>query len=124
MLKFYERENVLVDTVNNGYPYTYQLMRKLKIDYPFDTLHLIIGADNIISFDNWKNYQELLTNNIIIMNRNDIDIDKYINNYPDANFTIIRDFRVDVSSTSLRNSLNSEYLDEEVKQYIKKHRLY
>ena len=28
MLKFYENDNIIIDTVNNNYPYTYQLMRK------------------------------------------------------------------------------------------------
>ena len=124
MLKFYESENVLVDTVNNNYPYTYQLMRKLTTDYPEDTLHLIMGADNIINFNKWKEYRELLGYNIIILNRDDIDIEKYIKNYPEGHFTILKDFRYDISSTELRENLNSQHLDKPVLQYIKKHHLY
>ena len=79
MLKFFENEKVAVDTKHNQYEYTYQLMRALSKDYQ-DELYLIIGADNIIEFDKWKNYQELLKYKIIVMNRDDIDINKYIKN--------------------------------------------
>ena len=125
MLKLYENENIIVDTVNNNYPYTYELMRKLKIDYPNDTLYLIIGADNIVNFDKWENYQELLNYNIIIMNRDNIDINKYIKYYPKGNFIILKDFHpINISSTELRENYHSNYLDEKVLQYVKKHDLY
>ena len=125
MLKIYENENIIIDTVNNEYPYTYQLMRKLKIDYPNDTLFLIMGADNIISFDKWKNYEELLEGNIIIMNRDGIDIEKYLKNYPEGHFIVLKDFHpINISSTEIRNNPDNEYIDEEVKKYIKKHDLY
>ena len=42
MLKFYENDNIKVDTSNNDYQYTYQLMRKLKKEYSHDELYLII----------------------------------------------------------------------------------
>ena len=108
MLKFYETDNIKIDDVNNGYAYTYELMRKLSKDYPNDNLYLVIGADNIINFDKWKNYQELLCNNIIIMNRDDIDIEKYTKNYPEGHFTILKDFHsIDISSTELRKKIGS-----------------
>ena len=125
MLKFYETDNIKVDSENNGYTYTYELMRKLSEIYPKDILYLVIGADNIISFDKWKNYKELLGYNIIIMNREGINIEKYTKNYPEGHFTILKDFKpIDISSTELRKTLDSEYLDDEVIQYVKKHNLY
>ena len=124
MLKFYETDNIMIDTVNNEYPYTYELMRKLSKDYSNDKLYLIIGADNIVSFDKWKNYQELLNYNIIIMNRDNIDIHKYTKKYPNGHFTIVKDFNYDVSSTNIRNNLTNESLDEPVLKYIKKNNLY
>ena len=125
MLKLYENDNIIIDVVNNDCQYTYQLMRKLKEIYQDMELYLIIGADNIISFNKWKNYEELLNYNIIIMNRNGVDIDSYIKNYPDGKFTIARDFvPIDISSTDIRNNVDNENIDEEVKQYIKKYQLY
>ena len=125
MLKYYENNNIIIDTVNNHYSYTYELMRELKKLYHDDILYLIIGADNIVNFNKWENYQELLQYNIIIMNRDDIDIDKYIKNYPEGHFTILKDFKpINISSTIIRNQIYNDFLDEKVNQYIKKHRLY
>ncbi len=125
MLKFYETNNIIIDTTNNEYAYTYELMRKLSTDYPKDKLYLVIGADNIINFNKWKNYQELLEYNIVIMNRDDIDIEKYIKNYPEGHFIIAKDFpNISISSTEIRKNLTDEYLDEPVLKYIKKNNLY
>ena len=125
MLKFYENENIMVDTKNNGYAYTYELMRKLSEDYKKDILYLVIGADNIINFDKWKNYQELLNYNIIVMNRDGIDINSYISKYPNSNFIVLKDYQeINISSSDFRNNINNDCLDEKVYQYIKKNNLY
>lgn len=125
MLKFYENESIMVDTKNNGYAYTYELMRKLSEDYHKDILYLVIGADNIINFDKWKNYKELLNYNIIIMNRDDINIEECIKKYPEGNFIILNEFNpINISSTELRENLDNRYLDDKVIQYVKKHNLY
>ena len=55
MLKFFENDLIKVDTEHNNYQYTIDLMKQLENDYN-DTLYLIIGADNIIKFNEWKNY--------------------------------------------------------------------
>lgn len=125
MLKFFETKDIIVDTENNSYPYTYLLMRTLKKKYPNIELYLIIGADNIINFDKWKNYKELLQYKIIIMNRGNIDINSYTNKYPQGNFITLKDFpNVNISSTEIRNNLNPKYLDKKVLKYIKKNKLY
>lgn len=125
MLKFYENDKIKIDQENNEYLYTYLLMRKLKKDYVMDILYLIIGADNIVHFDKWKNYQELLKYNIIIMNRNDIDIENYIKKYPKGHFIILKGFQpIDISSSKLRDTLDNQYLDNGIVQYIKKYNLY
>ena len=68
----------------------------LKKDNKDDQLYLIIGADNLINLDKWKNIEEILTYNI--------DIDKYMINYNKDNFILLRDFKpLDVSSTEIRN---------------------
>ena len=126
MLKFYENDNTKVDTSNNNYQYTYQLMRKLKKEYSHDELYLIIGADNIINFKKWKNYEELLTYNIIIMTRNNIDILKYTSHLT-GKFTVVNDYNfTDISSTKIRNNvfLNKKYLQEDIYHYIIENKLY
>ena len=125
MLKFYESDNIIVDKENNNYCYTIDLVYVLKEKYPNDELYLIIGADNIIEFHKWKNYQELLDNKIIVMSRNNIDVLPYVEKLGKDNFIIINDFPyIDISSTKLRNNLDSKYLDKKVLSYIKKNNLY
>ena len=124
MLKYFENEDIKIDTKNNKYIYTYELLNKLSKEYD-DELYLIMGADNIIEFDKWKNYKKLLKYKIIIVNRNNIDINKYIKKYDTNNFIVINDYKyIDISSTELRENLNSKYIDKKVLDYIKKNNLF
>ena len=125
MLKFYENDKVSIDTEHNDLIYTYELISRLKEIYTNDKLYLIIGADNIIDFDKWKNYKELLKNKIIVMNRNNIDINSYIKKLGKNNFIVAGDFPfIDISSTEIRENLGNKYIDKEVLNYIKSHHLY
>ena len=124
MLKIFESINIKIDNKNNKYIYTYELLNKLSKEYD-DELYLIMGADNIIEFDKWKNYKELLKYKIIIVNRDNIDIEKYIRKYNTNNFIVVDNYKyIDASSTEIRNNLNSEYLDERVRDYINKNELF
>ena len=124
MLKIFENEKIKIDNKNNKYIYTYELLNKLSKEYD-DELYLIMGADNIIEFDKWKNYKELLKYKIIIVNRDNIDIEKYIKKYNTNNFIVVSNYNyIDISSTEIRNNLNSKYLDERVRDYINKNELF
>ena len=124
MLKYFENENIVVDSKHYKYIYTYELMNELKQEYPDTDFSIIMGADNIIHFDKWKNYQELLKYNIIIINRDNINVLKYLKKY-NGNFTIIEDFKpINISSTEIRKNISSEYLDKKVIDYINKNKLY
>ncbi len=124
MLRFFESERIHVDSENNDIPYTYLLMKALKEEYSAD-LHLIIGADNIINFDKWKNYQELLDYKIIIMNRKDVDIREHLDKYDTSNFIVLDDYQsIDVSSTEVRENNNSNQMNPKVLSYIRKNGLY
>ena len=128
MFKFYESDKVIVNDTLNNIKYTYEIINALKKEYKNDKLYLIIGADNIPKFHLWKNVKDILKNKVIVLNRNDIDVEKYINEFIEKdNFIIIKDFkRVDISSTQIRNNLeeNKELLDEKVYKYIKDYNLY
>ena len=124
MLKFFENNKIIIDTNHNNLIYTYDLVKEIENDYPNDQLYIIMGADNIINFDKWKNYQELLKYYIIVMNRNDVDINTYISKY-NGHFIVINDFKpLNISSTEIRNNINSKYLDKRVINYIKNNYLY
>ena len=77
------------------------------------------------NFDKWDNYQELLNYKIIIMNRNNIDINYYIQKYNTSNFIVLNDYPyIDISSTEIRNNLDNNNIDDKVLNYIKEHKLY
>ena len=132
MLKFYENENIIIDDENNSLEYTYQILNGLKLKYKDDELYLIIGADNIINFDKWKNYEQILTYNLVILNRNNIDVLGYLEklNKKDK-YVIVNDLpNIDISSTLIRNKLNNKdydlsmYIDDCVLNYIRENNLY
>ena len=99
MLKFYENEKIIINNYLNNYEYTYEILNILKDENPNDEL-----ADNIPKFHLWEKVEEILKHKIIVLNRDDIKIDKYINKFKQKdNFIIIKDFeKIDVSSTSIR----------------------
>ena len=124
MLKIFQNDKIIIDDKHNDLIYTIDLVRKIEKEHLKEELFIIMGADNIINLDKWKNYQELLKYNIIVMNRDNIDIKKYTSKL-NGKFIIINEYeQVNISSSEIRNNLNSKYLDERVLDYIKKHNLY
>ena len=128
MLKFYESENIIINDILNNLEFTYEILESLKQEYKNCEFYLIIGADNIPKFHLWKNVDKILENKVIVLNRDNIDIDKYINKFEKKdNFIVVRDFeRIDISSTSIRKNIekNKNLLDKEVYKYIKDNNLY
>lgn len=128
MLRFYESENIIINETLNNLKYTYQILEELKKIYADDTLYLIIGADNIPKFHLWKNVDKILKNKVIVLNRDNIYIEKYINIFNNKeNFIIVKDFkRINISSTNIRNNIeeNKNLLDKKVYKYIKDNNLY
>ena len=124
MLSFFASDNIIIDKKHNDCIYTYDLVNKLKKEYPTDELMIIIGADNVINLDKWKNYKKLIKYPFIIMNRNNIDIKKYLDKM-DGNFTILYNYPyINISSSEIRDKLGSKYLDKRVLNYIKENHLY
>ena len=127
MIKLIKRDYLIVDNENNKYQYTYQILNALNKKYKDHELYLIIAADNIISFDKWKNVDEILSNNkVIVLNRNNIDINSYVSKFKQKDkFIIVQDYPfIDISSTSLRGKINKDYLDKNVYNYIIEKHLY
>lgn len=133
MLKEYENDKIIIDTKYNNLKYTYMVMSHIKKDYLDDTLYLVLGADNIINFDKWMNYKELLTYNLIILNRNNIDIKYYLDKLNKKNNYIICNNlpNINISSSEIRtNIINKDYkklsslLDKKIIDYILKYNLY
>ena len=131
MLKFYESNNIIINNKLNNLQYTYQVIRELKKEY--DDLYIIIGSDNIPKFHLWKNIEEILENKIIVMNRDNLDINSYINNFKQRNqFILVNEFKsLKVSSTLIRKLIKennikklNNYLDIKIIEYIQTNNLY
>ena len=128
MLKFYENDRRIInDNEINTYDYTYQVMDKLKEEYINDDLYLIMGADNIINFHKWKNIDSILKNKVVVLNRDNINIEEYISEFNKDKFIIINDFKpINISSTKIRKNYKKyiKYLDKMVYNYIDEFNLY
>lgn len=127
MLNIFKNENIIINNTLNNLEYTYQIIRELKKDG--NEYSLILGADNIINFDKWKNYNELLKLELLIINRNKINIHEHLNKLNKRdNYKIIDIKNIDISSTYIRNNLNNKnitnIIDKRVLDYIKKEKLY
>ena len=128
MLKFYQSDRVVINETLNNLKYTYEVLEELKKEY--NDLYLVIGADNIEKFCLWKNVDKILENKVIVLGRNNINIEEYIN---DKNkFILCKDFKeFNVSSTLIRElikqnnySLLDKYLDIDIIEYIVDNKLY
>ena len=126
MLKYFENGKIVIEEEYNALPYTYQLMRKLKKRYPEDSLSLIIGADTIVTFDRWVRYKELLKYDFIVLNRNGIDVDRYMKSLGKRNYVVVTDLEeIEISSSYIRENIDDygllkEMIDQRVYRYYKK----
>lgn len=132
-LSFNNEKIIISDLEKDKYHYTYENIKLLKEKYINDELYLVIGADNLVELDTWKNYEYILKNcNFIVYNRNNINIKEYLNNHFTnyKNKIIIKKEIGSVSSTLIRNLLKnddkeaSKYLNSDVLNYIIKNNLY
>jgi len=123
MLRFYENDKIIIDDKNNHYKYTYQILLSLEKEYPNDELYLIIGSDNIEKFHMWDNINTILKFKVIVLRRDKVERNKYLQEY-EKDFIYIDNFKnITVCSSDIRKG-NYNNLDEKVKDYIIKNKLY
>ena len=117
--------------------YTYETVEKIKSQYQDKELFLLIGADNLEDFKNWKNQRSIMENcSLLVVNRNNSSIDETIESNE-----ILTEFKdkvieapieeIGISSTEVRNRIASGELeglenlvDKEVIEYIIENKLY
>lgn len=131
MLKFYETDNIVINTNLNNLEYTFQILRELNKEK--GELYLIIGADNLTKFHLWKNIDELLNYKIIVLPRNNLKSDNFNVEFRNKdNFIFVNNFeQIDITSTSIRKMIKekdifklSEMLDKKILNYIIEQNLY
>lgn len=132
MLKIFENETIKIETELNLVKYAYDCFNLLQKRYIDDNLFLILGADNLVKFEDWFEYKKMLVYPFIIVKRDEYDAD-FINNrmndFNKDNYYILDIPNINDSSTTIRNDIrnnvyNSAYLDQRVYEYIVNNRLY
>ena len=130
MLKLYETKNIIIDTKNNNYEFTYQILRNIQKEYKNDNIYLVIGDDLLKDFDKWKNISKILKYKIIVIRRNNINESIY-KKYKPYNFIVTSKIsNEEISSTIARNMIKDKnnkvlkYIDLKVYNYITRNNLY
>ena len=128
MLKLYETKKIEIETKLNNVASTYEGFTKYQKKHPNDELSLIIGADNLLQFEKWINYQYLLDNyQFIIIKRDELG-KKYIKNrmkeFHKTDYIILDLPIFNVSSTFIRDNINNpkelkNKIDPRIYKYIK-----
>lgn len=55
--------------------YTHETIRYFKKYFPEDEIFYILGEDSFLTIDTWRNYEDILDENIIVFTRSNIDSD-------------------------------------------------
>ena len=126
LLRYYEDRRIRIADQYSEFPYTYQIFEKLEEDYSYDEKVLILGADNIEKFDEWREYRYLLKYDFIIIRRDDLDdgyIGKRMKELGKENYQILDIPNIDISSTFIRENLDDydkikDLIDPHVYQFL------
>jgi nicotinate-nucleotide adenylyltransferase len=85
--------------------YTIDTLTYLTEKYPQHTFEIIMGGDSFQNIKKWKNYEQILSNNnIIIFNRPGFEIDKTLS----KNITVLDAPLLDISSTFIRTLIKEK----------------
>ncbi len=110
--------------------YTYEIINNARKKYLNADLYLIISADNLPNFHKWKNVSQILKNKVIVLQRDNIDMESVISKSLDrSKFILVNDFKnIPISSTYIRSltdkKLLYKYLPIEIYNYIIDNKLY
>ena len=111
--------------------YTYRTLTLLRERYPDDEFVLIIGSDNWLKFDLWRDHDRIADEyRMIVYQRPGFEISEdEVASLP-ANVTLLHDAPLaEISSTFIREGIKkgmnlSFFLPDEVLDYIKRKKLY
>jgi nicotinate-nucleotide adenylyltransferase len=108
--------------------YSIDTLSKLSTDFPAHTFSLLIGSDNALVFDKWKDYSELLRKyKVYVYPRTGYDFSDVAHLYPQMK--LLDTAVCDVSATEIRLALQqnnsvSELIHPDVLRYILENNLY
>lgn len=108
--------------------YTIDTLYQLTKQYPEHEFALMIGSDNAVIFDQWKNYREILeTFPVYVYPRKGYDFSTVANIYPQMQLLDTPFY--DISSTQIREMIQkgedvSRWVSPGVLEYIRENGLY
>ena len=108
--------------------YTIDTLHALSTQYPDKQFTLMIGSDNALVFDQWKNPQQILTEYpVLVYPRRGFDFSEVAALYPQMQ--LLDTLYFDISSTQIRAALAQKkdvtnWLHPSVLQYITENNLY
>lgn len=118
------KNKYIIEEELSKYQYTFLIFRDLKKIYPKDEFYLIMGGDNVLNFDKWKNYKELLENPLIVINRKNDNLEKSIKKLNPKKYYLLEIEGIsDISSTFIRDNIDDyskikKMINEETYKYV------
>ena len=108
--------------------YTHETIKYFKEFFKDDDIFYIMGEDSFLTIDTWRNYDDILDENIIVFTRSNIDEDSELVEKVELikkdnpNIFLINNLNINISSTLIRNlvknSLSIKYLVRDSVRYI------
>ncbi|MDY4254765.1 MAG: nicotinate-nucleotide adenylyltransferase [Oscillospiraceae bacterium] len=137
-LVFTDKRMTVSDTeiMRGGVSYTVDTVRELKRQRPTDGLYLFVGGDQLMSFDRWRCFDEILASTVLVAVKRDDSVSREeLESFADSRLRrygkveIIDFIPFDVSSTEIRERLEkglsiSGLVPEEAEKYILRGGLY
>lgn len=121
-------EVLSLEVDKNEFNYTYFTILELLESYPSSKFTLVIGTDNFLNFEKWYEFEKILKIcNICVFKRSNdcvLEHKSYLEKKYNANVTTLNNEIIEISSTKLRNKMNSSFLDEKVLEFINKNEIY
>ena len=118
-----------LEAARGGISYTVDTVTALGAMFPRASLHLLIGADNLIEFETWKSPDEILTMvDLVAMARPGFEVEKTRAKYA-RQASYVKVPQIAISGTEIRRRVKMgrsiRYLvPREVEEYIRRHGLY
>ena len=127
-------DNVEVSSIElerTGPSYTVDTLRELRARYPEAQLWLVMGTDMVLSFDHWRQPEDIARLcRLAVVARDDADRARirekaaFLEEELGAGIDIIENPALPMSSTQVRESLDEGLLHPAVLEYIRQHKLY
>ena len=133
--KYHNVEVSTIELKREGKSYTVDTLMSVQNLYPDKKIAITIGADMVVTFDEWKDYRKIIENSVIItFARIGTDRLAYALGIEQlkrlgAELLVLEDDILDVSSTQIRDHLSSGtssegLLDREIYDYICNNNVY